>query len=733
MLIKKLDLEAIESAQHKHPHSILGMHPLREGGVVVRAFLQNAMSCEVIDFTSAPEKRYPMQRLSENGLFEVVIADKNSVFPYRLRLEQYNGEIRQCYDPYSFLPTLSDEDLHLFNEGKHHRAYSKLGSRICEINGVSGVAFAVWAPSARRVSLVGDFNQWDGHYLPMRLMGSSGIWELFVPGLERGMKYKYEIWGAHEELLLKSDPYAIYFEGAPNNASIIWDIEDFDWKDFGWLDHRSRTNWRQEPMSIYEMHLGSWKRKADDGDRPLTYRELAHELIDYLKEMGYTHVELMPVAEHPFSGSWGYQVTGFFAPTHRFGTPQDFMYFVDQLHRHGIGVIVDWVPAHFPKDAFALARFDGTALYEHADPRQGEHQDWGTLIFNYDRHEVRNFLIGSALSWFDRFHIDGIRVDAVASMLYLDYSRTDGNWVPNQYGGRENIGAIDFLRSTNDLIHHYYPGAVTIAEESTAFGRVSHPTSDYGLGFDFKWNMGWMHDVLEFFKKDPVHRKHHHSQLTFGMLYQYSEHFISVFSHDEVVHGKGSMMMKMGSWHMSEKAATLRALYTYMWMWPGKNTLFMGSDFGQSIEWCYDRCLEWHLLQYMDHEGIRRAVRDLNHLYREHRSIAANDYNPDGFQWINSDDWEHSIISFLRIGKHSGETLFIVGNFTPVQRDNYRFGLPHHGTWKEIFNSNASEYGGSNIGNKGAIATEALSWNGRPYSATLTLPPLSTAIFKFEP
>ena len=564
------------------------------------------------------------------------------------------------------------------------------------------------------------------------MLGGSGVWELFIPALEQGTKYKYEIIGPDENVYLKADPYASYYEGPPHNASVAWELGSYQWSDSAWMENRCKTNWHKAPMSVYEVHLDSWKRVSQDGNRPLTYRELATELTDYVKKMGFTHVEFLPIAEHPFLGSWGYQVTGFYAPTHRYGTPQDFMYLVDTLHRNDIGVILDWVPAHFPKDSFALSYFDGTHLYEHEDPRQGQHQDWGTLIFNYARHEVRNFLVGSALHWFDRYHIDGLRVDAVASMLYLDYSRKDGEWVPNQYGGKENLHAMDFLRTTNDLVRQYNPGAIMIAEESTAFGRVSHPTKDHGLGFDFKWNMGWMHDVLEYFKQDPINRKYHHSSLTFGMLYQYSENFISVFSHDEVVHGKGSMIMKMGSWNMKEKAQTLRALYAYMWLWPGKNTLFMGNEFGQSSEWRYDDSLDWQLLQYLDHEGVQATVRDLNRIYKQYPFLGENDYDHHGFQWINTHDSDNSVLSFIRVGKNMEETLLYVGNFTPVLRNNYRVGIPYEGNWKEILNTDAKCYGGVGEGNLGGLHSEKFSWNNRPFSLNMTLPPLTSLVFKFQ-
>lgn len=717
------------------PHDYLGMHPCRQdgkAGVVVRALLPNVRSCDVVDYQGTPEKRYPLELIDPAGFFEGFIPARETVFAYRLRVEKTNGEIRQFYDPYCYLPTLSEDDVYLINQGTHHYIHHKLGSHLRTFDGVQGASFAVWAPSAKRVSVVGDFNQWDGRYHPMRMLGSSGIWEIFIPGMEAGTKYKYEILGAGGYLHLKTDPYALYFEPPPHNASIVWDIEGFAWEDQAWLRRREKTDWNKAPVSVYEVHLGSWKRVLEDGGRPLNYRDLASELTDYVKRMGFTHVELMPISEHPFTGSWGYQVTGFYAPTHRYGTPQDFMYLVNALHKEGIGVIMDWVPAHFPRDTFALAEFDGTHLYEHADPRQGEHQDWGTLIFNYGRHEVKGFLMGSALAWMERYHIDGLRVDAVASMLYLDYSRKEGEWIPNQYGGRENIEAIDFLRESNDLVHRYYPGTLMIAEESTSFGGVTSPTKDYGLGYDFKWNMGWMHDSLEYFKKDPIHRRWHHNVLTFPMLFQFSEKFISVYSHDEVVHGKGAMIMKMGSSTISDKARTLRALYAMMWFWPGKKTLFMGSEFGQTTEWRYDGSLDWHLLQYMDHEGIRRIVKDLNHAYVAAPAVAARDNDPAGFQWINCHDADNSVISFLRLDDQGNPVFAVVCSFTPVSRTDYRVGVPLEGFWQECINTNAECYGGSGEGNLGGLMTEAVGCDGRPASLKLCLPPLTTLVFRYH-
>jgi len=728
MITTKKDLDALLSGQLGQPHALLGMHTHTQDGkrgLVIRALIQDAMDCEVVDHASDPEKRYPMGKHHDLGFFEAFIDDRQEVFPYRLRITKANGEIRQFYDPYGFLPTLGEQDVYYFNEGTDHRVYQKLGAHVRTIEGVPGVSFAVWAPNAARVSVVGDFNHWDGRYHPMRSLGNSGVWELFVPGLQQGTLYKYEIVPRKGAMRLKTDPYGSYFESPPNNASVVWNVRTYKWGDKKWMDRRDKTDWKREPVLVYEMHLGSWKRNPEDGNRPLTYRELAGQLIPYLKDMGYTHVEFMPLAEYPFDGSWGYQVTGFFAPTHRYGTPEDFMFLVDALHQNNIGVILDWVPAHFPKDFFALAHFDGTHLYEHADPRQGEHQDWGTLIFNYSRPEVRCFLLGSAMTWLDRYHIDGLRVDAVASMLYLDYSRKPGQWIPNKYGGRENLEALEFLRYANDTVHQYFPGALMIAEESTAWGGVSKPTKEGGLGFDLKWNMGWMHDTLEYFKKDPVYRKYHHNQLTFGMIYQATEHFMMTFSHDEVVHGKCSMLLKMGAYHIKDKAEQLRALYAWMWGWPGKKTLFMGSEFGQSGEWAYDKSLDWHLTQYIDHEGIRLLVADLNRFYREHGFLPQSDYDFKSFQWVNSNDGNNSVISFVRYGTRPDEVLLVVANMTPVTRESYRVGVPCDGVWTEVLNTDSPKYGGDGVGNPNGVKAQAIEWDGRPFAVDLVLPGMS--------
>jgi 1,4-alpha-glucan branching enzyme len=740
MIITKTELQSFIDATNAAPHTLLGMHKAKKGrsqGLVVRALVRDAAECHVIDLDATPPKgpaiRYEMPLLAPEGLFEIFIPRKKSPFRYQIRARLHNGETRQFHDPWNFPPTIGELDLYLFNEGNDHFIYQKLGAHLREIDGVPGVSFAVWAPGAARVSVVGNFNHWDGRYHPMRALGASGVWEIFIPGLREGDLYKFEIRDQQGDIRLKTDPYGTYFEAPPNNASIVCDPRRHPWGDDTWLEKRRAAAGRlDQPLSIYEVHLGSWKRKIEDANRPFTYRELAPMLADYVTEMGFTHIEVMPLAEHPFDGSWGYQVTGFYAPTQRFGTPHDFAWFVDYLHQHDIGIILDWVPAHFPRDSFALAEFDGTHLYEHADPRQGAHMDWGTLIFNYGRNEVRCFLAANALSWFDRYHIDGLRVDAVASMLYLDYSRKEGEWIPNKFGGRENLEAIDFLRMTNDLVHQYYPGGMMIAEESTSFAGVSRPTKDGGLGFDYKWNMGWMHDTLRFFQKEPIHRKWHQNDLTFGMLYQYAENFITVFSHDEVTHGKASLLYKMGAWHIPDKAANLRALYGHMWGWPGKKLLFMGGEFGQSNEWNHTSSLDWHLRQWLDHEGIRLLVRDLNHLYRAEPVLSRNDFNHQGFRWISCNDADASVIAFQRNDPFGQDIFLVIGHFTPVPRPDYRIGAPRAGYWKEVLNTNSQYYGGTGTGNNGGRATDPIPCDGHPQSLLLTLPPQTTSIFKWS-
>lgn len=735
VIIPPTELAAFLENRQADPHRWLGMHRAtlgRRKGVVARAFLRGAVKCEAVDLDAPGAPAHPLACLAPEGFFEGFIGKKKDVFRYQLRYETSWGEIHQVYSPYSFLPTLSEQDLYLFNEGNEHRIYEKLGAHCRRLGDVPGVAFAVWAPAASHVSLVGNFNGWDGRFHPMRPLGASGVWELFVPGLGEGELYKFALWDKQGRMRMKTDPYGTYFEAPPNNAAIVCATSRHEWHDAEWMARRAAAAGRVDrPMSVYEVHLGSWRRKVEDGGRPLTYRELAPALADYVTQAGFTHVEIMPVAEYPYTGSWGYQVTGYFAPTHRHGTPEDFQFFVDHLHQRGIGVILDWVPAHFPRDSFALAEFDGTHLYEHQDPRLGAHMDWGTLIFNYGRHEVRCFLIASALSWLERFHIDGLRVDAVASMLYLDYSRKAGEWIPNRYGGRENLEAIAFLRQVNDLVHRYYPGVVTIAEESTAFPLVSRPTQEGGLGFDYKWNMGLMHDTLAYFQKDPIHRKWEHGKLTFGMVYQYSENFISVYSHDEVVHLKASMIGKMGAGSDAEKAANLRALYGLIWTYPGKKLLFMGGEFGQWREWNHDASLDWHLLDQPLHRGIQALVRDLNRLYLGDPVLSAEDFNPAAFRWVNPNDGENSVLSFARLDPAGQSAYLIVGNFTPVTRTDYRVGAPRAGHWSEVLNSSAEVYGGAGQGNYGGQDTDEQPADGCDQSLSLTLPGLSTIVLKW--
>ena len=628
---------------------------------------------------------------------------------------------------------LTEFDLYLFGEGTLHRAYEKLGAHRREVDGQTGVHFAVWAPNAEEVSVIGDFNGWDPRSHGMRNLGASGIWETFVPEVGDGDRYKYEIRSrAGGERLQKADPYGFFFESDASGAAIVWDLNRYTWRDGDWMQERPAKNgWFDRPMSIYELHPGSWKRSSDRGGRPLTYRELAEQLVPYVKEMGYTHIELLPVLEHPFAGSWGYQVTGFFAPTSRFGPPEDFKSFVDACHLNGIGVILDWVPGHFPKDAHGLARFDGTALYEHEDPRQGEHRDWGTLVFNYGRNEVRAFLLSSALFWLEEYHIDGLRVDAVASMLYLDYSRKEGEWLPNEFGGRENLEAMEFLRQLNVQTHSQAPGSITVAEESTAWPGVTRPVHLGGLGFTYKWNMGWMHDMLRYVGKDPVYRRWAHNDLTFSLLYAFTENFVLPFSHDEVVHGKRSMLDKMpgDQW---QKQANLRALFGYMFGHPGKKLMFMGSEFGQWREWSHDDSLDWHLLEHEGHRGLQRWVRDLNRVLHEQPALYQVDFDHTGFEWIDCADFEGSIVSFIRHAHDPSDFVVVAVNFTPVPRPGYLIGVPQAGHYVELVNSDAAIYGGSNVGNAGAVEAEPVPAHGRPHRLSLTLPPLACVILKRE-
>src|SRR5882762_494291 len=647
MILTAEELESLVNVLHRSPHTLLGMHPLGDGsGLVTRAFLPDAATVEVVPVHEKGKPKVQLKRIHGAGLFEGVTKEAGRVYAYDLVITGSRGERRQARDPYSFLPTLGETDLYLFGQGNERRIYEKLGAQLRVIDGVSGASFAVWAPNARRVSVVGDFNGWDGRLHPMRHLGPSGVWEIFIPGVREGALYKYEIKDAHGALVLKTDPYGFFFEPAPKNASIVWDILKFSWSDDVWLDKRRGKNPFRSPLSIYEVHPGSWRKKTVA--ESLSYREMAGPLIDHVKRMGFTHVEFLPVSEHAFYPSWGYQVTGFYSPTSRYGTPDDFQFLVNAMHEAGIGVLVDWVPAHFPRDDWALARFDGTALYEHEDPRKGAHQDWGTLIFNYGRREVDNFLTANALFWCDRFHIDGLRVDAVASMLYLDYSRKEGEWIPNQFGGRENLEAIDFLRKFNHITHTEFPGVMTIAEESTAWPQVTRPPYLGGLGFSFKWNMGWMHDTLGYFMREPVHRKYHQNDLTFAMLYHHNENFVLPLSHDEVVHGKGSLLGRMpgDDW---QKFANLRTLLGYQWTFPGKPLLFMGGEFGQRAEWNSNAQLDWASLDAGPfHRGVHQLVKDLNRLYLNEPALWQADFDEKGFAWIDSLDHANSVLSFLR-------------------------------------------------------------------------------------
>jgi len=715
------EFDAIVRRAHADPHSILGAHP-KGDDAVIRALRPDARAISVVLPDGSVTK---LRRVHPGGLFEGKVAGATVPLRYQLQVDYEPDESFTIDDPYAFTPTLGELDVHLFGEGHHERIYELLGAHVREHQGVHGTAFAVWAPSARAVSVVGDFNLWDGRLHAMRSLGSSGIWELFLPGVKEGSRYKFEILGPDGELLLKADPYALEAEMPPDTASVI-NRRRHEWSDteLDYLTERRERLPYQGPVSIYEVHLGSWRRNPYEDDRELTYRELANELSAYVKDMGFTHVELLPVMHHPFDGSWGYQVTGYYAPTPRHGSPDDLRVFIEQMHENGIGVILDWVPAHFPRDDFGLARFDGSALYEHDDPRRGAHPDWGTLVFNFGRHEVRNFLVANALFWLREYHADGIRVDAVASMLYLDYSRKAGEWIPNEFGGREDLDAVEFLKEFNALAHAREPGVISAAEESTAWPGVSRPTYLGGLGFGFKWNMGWMHDTLAYFEHDPIHRRYHHHELTFSLIYAFSENFILPLSHDEVVHGKGSLYTKMPGdrW---QKLANLRALYAFMWAHPGKKLLFMGQEFAQIDEWSHERSLDWHLLEHRDHATIQALVRDLNHAYRDEPALWEVDFDPAGFRWLEANDADSNVIAFARLSNEGERVMVCVLNLAPVVREGYRVGLPRDGTWRELLNTDAGIYGGGNIGNGGSILADPMPWGDQPASAALTLPPLS--------
>ncbi|MGE5506492.1 MAG: 1,4-alpha-glucan branching protein GlgB [Actinomycetota bacterium] len=725
-LVARSDADAIANGTHGDPFAVLGPHPHGDK-LVVRTFQPQAKAVWLV----SPPGRTEMERVHPEGLF-VGRVDADMGGSYRLLVEYADGRTEEVEDPYRFHPVLGELDIHLLVEGRHLRTYEKLGSHPTTVDGVAGVNFAVWAPNARRVSVVGDFNHWDGRRHPMRLRHAAGVWEIFIPRLGHGTLYKYEIIGAGGNLLpLKADPYGHYAEVPPKTASVVWDMAERQWGDQAWMERQQARNDRHAPISIYEVHLGSWRRVPEDGNRPLSYIELADQLADYVADLGFTHVELLPVHEHPFSGSWGYQPVGLFAPTSRFGNPDEFRAFVDRLHAKGIGVIIDWVAGHFPRDPHGLHYFDGTHLYEHEDPRLGLHKDWDTLIYNYGRREVANYLYANALYWLEQYHVDGLRVDAVASMLYLDYSREAGEWIPNRYGGNENLDAIDFLRHMNEVVYGEHPGAMTIAEESTAWPMVSRPVYLGGLGFGFKWNMGWMHDTLRYISKDPIHRRYHHDDLTFGMLYAFHENFVLPLSHDEVVHGKRSIFGRMPGdrW---QRFANLRAYYAFMWTQPGKKLLFMGSEFAQENEWNVESSLDWHLLDDAMHDGIRKLVRDLNRLYRAEPALHEFDNDPRGFSWIDCNDRDNSVITYIRRGSDPNDFVVVACNFTPLVRDLYRVGVPEPGYYRELFNSDSEWYGGSNVHNAGGVEAEPVAWHGHPYSLPLRLPPLATCVFKRE-
>ena len=725
------DVERLVSGQHHDPHHLLGPHPGRDGEghdrVVIRGWRPDAVGVVIL----AGGQRIRMHRVHPSGLFAGALEGAD-VPDYRLETTYPDGTVVAADDPYRFWPTLGPLDLHLLAEGRHEGLWRHLGAQVRVHQGTSGTSFAVWAPGARSVRVVGDFNGWDGRLHPMRVLGSSGVWEIFLPGVGPGAHYKFEVVSQHGQVSLRADPFAFAAEVPPATASIVTQSRH-EWQDGQWFAARAATDLLHAPISIYECHLGSWRlvQDADGGWRPLTYREAAEVLPGYLTDLGFTHIEFLPVAEHPFAGSWGYQVTGYYAPTARFGTPDDFRYLVDRLHQAGIGVLVDWVAGHFPKDDWALARFDGTALYEHADPRLGEHPDWGTLVFNYGRHEVRNFLLANALYWIEEFHLDGLRVDAVASMLYLDYSRREGEWVTNRFGGRENLEAIDFIKEVNAVLYRHHPRVMLVAEESTSWPAVSRPTYLGGLGFGFKWNMGWMNDTLVYFSKEPVHRRYHHHELTFALLYAFTENFILPLSHDEVAHGKGSLLSKMPGdrW---QQFANLRALLAWMWAHPGRPLLFMGGEIAQNDEWNHDTSVDWHLLGYPEHAGMQALIRALNTVYRAEPALWEQDFDWTGFRWIDPDDSGNSVLSFLRFPASAGRPMACLANLTPVPRHDYRIGLPQPGRWTEILNSDSAGFGGSNT-LTGTVTAEAPGWNDLDYSATLTLPPLGVLWLAHDP
>jgi 1,4-alpha-glucan branching enzyme len=723
------DADALSRNELADPHALLGPHPDGDGGTIVRAWRPGA-SHVVVHLDGGLD--FGAELVHEAGVWAAHLDGAKPPLRYTVEARYPDGVTSDLTDPYAFEPTVGELDLHLAGEGRHEEIYDHLGGHLRVVDGVAGTAFAVWAPSARTVAVVGDFNDWDGRLHPMRSLGPSGIWELFLPGVEAGALYKFELRTQGGALRVKTDPYARAVEISPKTAAIVTESKH-DWQDADWVAARGEQVQHERPISIYEVHLGSWRRDPDDPERLLNYTEAADQLAAYVTDMGFTHVELLPVMAHPFTGSWGYQVTGYFAPDPRLGTVDDLKGFVDRMHEHGIGVLLDWVPAHFPRDDWALARFDGTALYEHDDPRRGAHPEWGTLVFNFGRNEVRNFLLASGLFWCRDFHADGLRVDAVASMLYLDYSRKAGEWIPNEFGGREDLEAVEFLKELNTVLHAREPGVISAAEESTAWPGVSRPTYVGGLGFGFKWNMGWMHDTLDYFAHDPIHRRFHHHELTFSLMYAFSENFILPLSHDEVVHGKGTIYSRMPGDHW-QKLANVRALYAFQWAHPGKQLLFMGQEFAQPSEWNAERSLDWHVLDERDdagrptYAGVQALVRDLNFAYRDEPALWQRDGDPEGFAWIEANDAENSVVAFMRRAK-DGRPLVCVMNLTPIPREGYRVGLPTGGRWREVVNTDAEQYGGSGVGNFGGVEAEDLPWHGQAHSAAMTLPPLGVLWF----
>ena len=717
------ELDLFLAFSHPNPHNFLGPH-LNDGQFVIRVFRPEAEKVELLIGRKRP---LPFEKIHEAGVFQIAFPAEE-IPTYKLRAHYPAGPTFTFRDPYAFAPTTGELDLHLFAEGKHEGVYNKLGAHVQKIDRVSGVSFAVWAPQAQGVSVVGDFNGWDGRLHQRRNLNGSGVWEIFIPDLGPGALYKYEIRARGWMPFLKTDPYAQYTEVPPGTSSIVFE-STYKFRDVKWMKQRAAREHYRLPLSIYELHLGSWRRVQEDDNRPLRYREIAESLADYVEKMGFTHVEFLPLKEHPYGPSWGYQVSNYFASSARYGTPDDLKYLIDYLHGRGIGVIMDWVPAHFPKDAFALGRFDGSALYEHLDPRLGEHPDWGTYIFNYGRNEVRNFLLANALYWFKEFHLDGLRVDAVASMLYLDYSRDEGAWIPNRFGGRENLEAISLFKELNEITHRECPGIMMIAEESTAWPQVSHPVYAGGLGFDFKWNMGWMHDTLKYFQTDPLFRAGNHNALTFGLLYAWSETFILPFSHDEVVHMKGALLNKMPG-NEQQKFANLRALYGYMWAHPGKKLLFMGGEFGQWREWNETESLDWHLINQPLHAGVQQLIRELNRIYNENNALWEVDNDPAGFQWIDADNAAENIVSFIRRSPSTGKELVCVGNFSPVLRKDHHLGLPRAGEYKLLVNTDSGAYAGSGVEFPESVTAEEEPRHGQQYSVRFTLPPLATLWFE---